>query len=174
MAKVSESNYQEISPNKFLKRVLELMDPVISNQRFWKVLSELEKPHKFHMIQPTSSNRPKGFEKVTDDFESRLTKQKVLNEHDSKLSRLHAEHRKRVNRFNRMLQFLNPRPSRDVNLSKSGLPYKKTASGIKQEKIGSNVNSLGRSEWRSLIFDMHQVLQNQILHQRQIYFRQIL
>ena len=160
LAKVSESNYQETSPNKFLKRVLELMDPVISNQRFWRVLSELEKPHKFNMIQPTnqstSSNRPKGFEKVTDDFESRLTKQKVLNEHDSKLSRLHAEHRKRVNRFNRMLQFLNPRPSRDVNLSKSGLPHKKTASVIKQEKIGSNVNSLGRSEWRSPIFGMRE------------------
>lgn len=31
LAKVSESNYQETSPNKFLKRVLELMDPVISN-----------------------------------------------------------------------------------------------------------------------------------------------
>ena len=51
LAKVSESNYQETSPNKFLKRVLELMDPVISNQRFWRVLSELEKPHKFNMIQ---------------------------------------------------------------------------------------------------------------------------
>ena len=34
LAKVSESNYQETSPNKFLKRVLELMDPVTSNQRF--------------------------------------------------------------------------------------------------------------------------------------------
>jgi len=108
------------------------------------------------MIQPTNSNRPKGFEKVRDDFESRLTKQKVLNEHDSKLLRQHAEHRKRVNRFNRMLQFLNPRPSRGVNLPKSGLPHKKTASIIKQEKMGSNVNSLGRSEWRSPIFGMRE------------------
>lgn len=33
LAKVSESNYQETSPNKFLKRVLDLMDPVISNQK---------------------------------------------------------------------------------------------------------------------------------------------
>ncbi len=46
LAKVSESNYQETSPNKFLKRVLELMDPIISNQRFWRVLSELKKPWK--------------------------------------------------------------------------------------------------------------------------------
>jgi len=46
LAKVSESNYQETSPNKFLKRVLNLMDPVISNQRLWRVLSELEKPWK--------------------------------------------------------------------------------------------------------------------------------
>jgi hypothetical protein len=160
LAKAPQSSYQEISINKFLEKILKLIDPVISNQRFWRVLSELEKPHKFNMIQPTnqstSSNRPKGFEKVTDDFESRLTKQKVLNEHDSKLSGLHAEHRKRVNRFNRMLQFLNPRPSRDVNLSKSGLPHKKTASVIKQEKIGSNVNSLGRSEWRSPILGMRE------------------
>jgi len=106
----------------------------------------------------TSSNRPKGFEKVTDDFESRLTKQKVLNQHESKLSRLHAKHRRIVNRFNKMLQFLNPhrRPSCDVNLSKSGLPHKKTASVIKQEKIGSIVNSLDRSEWRSPLFGMRE------------------
>ena len=131
LAKASESSYTEISINKFLKKTLKLIDPVISDQRFWRILVELEKPHKFPMIQPTnqlpSSNRPQGFEKVTDDFESRLTKQKLLNEHDSKLSRLHAEHRKRVNRLNRMLHFLNPRsrnagPSLDVNLSKSGLP----------------------------------------------------
>ena len=54
-----------------------------------------------------------------------------------------------------MLHFLNPnhrRLSRDVNLFKSDLPHKKTASVIKQEKIGSNVNSLGRSEWRSPLF----------------------
>ena len=53
-----------------------------------------------------------------------------------------------------MYQFLNPRsrPSRDINSSTSGLPHKKTTSVIKQEKIGSNVNSLGRSEWRSPLF----------------------
>ncbi len=83
----------------------------------------MEKPHKFYKIQ--TLNRPKSFEKVTDDFDSRLKKQKVSNEHDSKL----LEHMKRVNRFNRLLHFLNPRPSRDVNLSKylskSSLPHKK-------------------------------------------------
>ena len=46
LGKVSESNYQETSPNKFLKRVWNLIDPVISNQRLWRVLSELEKPWK--------------------------------------------------------------------------------------------------------------------------------
>lgn len=162
LAKVPESDYREISINKFFKKILKVVDPVISDQRFWRILAELEKPHNFNMIQTTneltSSNRPKGFEKVTDDFESRLTKQKVLNQHESKLCRLHAEDRRRVNRFNKMLQFLNPhrRPSRDVNLSKSGLPHKKTASLIKQEKIGSNVNSLGRSEWRSPLFGMRE------------------
>lgn len=72
LAKVSESNYPETSPNKFLNRVLELMNPVISNQRFWRILSELEKPHKFNMIQPTNSNRPKGFEKKKYQMISRV------------------------------------------------------------------------------------------------------
>ena len=39
------------------------------------------------MIETTnqliSLDRPKGFEKVTDDFESRLTEQKVLNQHET-------------------------------------------------------------------------------------------
>ena len=133
LGKAPESNYTQISINKFLKKILKLIDPAISDQQFWRILVELEKPYKFTMIQPTnqstSLNRPKGFEKVKDDFESRLTKQKILNEHDLKLSQLHAEHHKRVNRFNIMLKFLNPRPSRYVNLypsyvslSKSGLP----------------------------------------------------
>ena len=162
LAKIPESDYREISINKFFKKILKLVDPVISDQRFWRILAELEKPNNFNMIQTknqlTSSKRPKGFEKVTDDFESRLTKQKVLNQQESKLSRLNAEHRIRVNRFNKMLHFLNPhrRPIRDVNLFKSGLPHKKTASVIKQEKIGSNVNSLGRSEWRSPLFGMRE------------------
>ena len=86
----------------------------------------------------TTSNRPKGFEKVKDDFDSRLKKQKVLNQHESKLLQLHAENRRIGNRFNKMLQFLNihRRPSRDINLSKSGLPNKKPASVLKQEKNG--------------------------------------
>lgn len=117
--------------NKFSKKILKLVNLVISDQRFWRILAELEKPHNFNMIQTTnqltSSNRPKGLEKVTNDFESRLRKQKELNQHEWRLSGLHAEHRRRVNRFNKMLQFFNPhgRPSRDVNLSKSDLPNKK-------------------------------------------------
>ena len=162
LAKVPESDSREISINKFFKKILKVVDPVISDQRFWRILAELEKPHNFNIIQTTneltSSNRPKGFEKVTDDFESRLTKQKVLNQHESELSRLHVEHRRRVNRFNKMLHFLNPhrRQNRDVNLSKLGLPHKKAASVIKQEKIGLNVNSLGRSEWCTLLFGMRE------------------
>ena len=54
------------------------------------------------------------------------------------------------------MAFLKPRWRRDrtVNLSKSGLPHKKTASVMKQEKFGSSVNSLGRSEWTSPLFGM--------------------
>ena len=85
LVKTSESDSREISINKFFLKILKLVDPVISDQRSWRILAELEKPHNFNMIQTTnqltSSNRPKGFEKVTDDFESQLTKQKVLNQH---------------------------------------------------------------------------------------------
>ena len=162
LVKTSESDSREISINKFFLKILKLVDPVISDQTFWRIFAELEKPNNFNMIQTknqlTSLKRPKGLEKVTDDFESRLTKQKGLNQQESKLSRLHTEHSRGVNRFKRMVHFLNPhrRPSRDVNLSKSGLPHKRTASVIKQEKIGSNVNSLGRSEWRYPIFGMRE------------------
>ena len=44
LAKAPESDYQEISINRFLKKILKLIDPVISDQRFWKILSEFGKP----------------------------------------------------------------------------------------------------------------------------------
>lgn len=164
LAKAPESDYSEISINKILKKVVNLIDPVISDQRFWRILAELEKPSNLTIIEIRQPNtietknlsRPKGFENVKDDFENRLTKQKLLNDQESKLSRLHADHVKRVNRFNIMMSFLKPRWRLDhtVNLSKSGLPHKKTASVMKQEKFGSSVNSLGRSEWRSALFGM--------------------
>ena len=46
LAKTPESDYSEISINKFLKKILKLIDPVISDQRFWRVLSEYGKPIK--------------------------------------------------------------------------------------------------------------------------------
>ena len=46
LAKSPESNYTEISINKFLKKILKLIDQVISNQKLWRILSELEKPLK--------------------------------------------------------------------------------------------------------------------------------
>lgn len=154
MAKISfESEYLIVDWVSF--NLEGLVDPRIIAGR----LSKYFTPHVLIDGVPkilTSSNRPKGLENITDDFESRLTKQKALNQHESKLSRLHADDVKRVNRFKRMLHFLKPRPSRDVNLSKSGLPHKKTASVIKQEKIGSNVNSLGRLECRSPLFGMRE------------------
>ena len=164
LAKTSQSDYSEISINKILKKIVNLIDPIISDQRFWRILAELEKPSNFTIIEITqpnkietkNSSRPKGFENVKDDFENRLTKQKLLNDQELKLSRLEADHVKIVNRFNRIMGFLKPRWRRDrtVNLSKSGLPHKKTASVMKQEKFGSSVNSLGRSEWRSPLFGM--------------------
>jgi hypothetical protein len=46
LAKAPESNYTEISINKFLKKILKLSDPVISNEKLCRILSELEKPLK--------------------------------------------------------------------------------------------------------------------------------
>nr|YP_010448043.1 hypothetical protein NRL27_pgp008 [Nitzschia dubiiformis]UTQ75524.1 hypothetical protein [Nitzschia dubiiformis] len=44
--KAPESDYSEISINKFLKKILKLIDPVISNEKLWRIFSELEKPLK--------------------------------------------------------------------------------------------------------------------------------
>jgi len=46
LSKAPESNYTEISINKLLKKFLKLIDPVISNEKLWRILSELEKPLK--------------------------------------------------------------------------------------------------------------------------------
>jgi hypothetical protein len=53
LAKLKESDYQEISINKFLKKILKLIDPVISNQRFWKILSESRKPIESELLGPS-------------------------------------------------------------------------------------------------------------------------
>jgi hypothetical protein len=52
-AKTTETDYQEISINKFLKKILKLIDPAISDQRFWKILSESGKPIKSDMPGPS-------------------------------------------------------------------------------------------------------------------------
>lgn len=46
LAKAPQTDYSEISINKFLKKILKLIDPVISDQRFWRILSEFGKPIK--------------------------------------------------------------------------------------------------------------------------------
>lgn len=43
LARTPESDLDEFSINKFLQRILEIIDPVISNQKLWKILSVLEK-----------------------------------------------------------------------------------------------------------------------------------
>jgi hypothetical protein len=52
LAKATESHYQEISINKFLKKILKLIDPAISDQRFWKILSESGKPIESYIPGP--------------------------------------------------------------------------------------------------------------------------
>ena len=46
VAKTDQSSDKEISINKFLKKILKLIDPVISDQRFWRIISESQKPIK--------------------------------------------------------------------------------------------------------------------------------
>jgi len=43
IAKTPQSLNKEISINKFLEKILKLIDPVISDQRFWRLISELQK-----------------------------------------------------------------------------------------------------------------------------------
>jgi hypothetical protein len=46
LARTPESDIDDININKLLQRLLEIIDPVISDKRLWKILSELEKPLK--------------------------------------------------------------------------------------------------------------------------------
>lgn len=52
LAKAPESSYTEISINKFLKKILKLIDPVISDQRFWRLVGESPKPIKSELSGP--------------------------------------------------------------------------------------------------------------------------
>ena len=53
LAKIPEHSYQETSINKFLKKILKLIDPVISDQRFWRILGEFGKPIKSQLDGPS-------------------------------------------------------------------------------------------------------------------------
>lgn len=53
LAKAPQSDYSEISINKFLKKILKLIDPLISNKHFWKILSEFGKPIKSELLGPS-------------------------------------------------------------------------------------------------------------------------
>lgn len=46
VAKTDQSSEKKISINKFLKKILKLTDPLISDQRFWRIISESQKPIK--------------------------------------------------------------------------------------------------------------------------------
>ena len=53
LARTPQSDLDEISINKLLKRLLEIIDPVISDQRFWRILSEFGKPIKSELPGPS-------------------------------------------------------------------------------------------------------------------------
>ena len=133
------------------KRLVEIMKPIIFNQKALRIFSELEKPSKFYKIESTNKS-------ISNDFEYRSVQQKLLNEKDLKRSKLELEHRERVKRFNSMLGFLIFRPfkskiSVDNSFKGTGnLPRKKTASVLKQEKIVSALDKFRRSRVSSPLF----------------------
>jgi hypothetical protein len=53
LAKIPEHSYQETSINKFFKKFLKFIDPVISDHKFWRILSESKKPIKSQLSGPS-------------------------------------------------------------------------------------------------------------------------
>ena len=62
LSKAPESSYSEISINKFLKKILKLIDPVISDQRLWRILGEFGKPIKSELPGPSEVRSTKGMD----------------------------------------------------------------------------------------------------------------
>ena len=57
LSKTAQSDIDKFSINKLLKRLAQIIDPVISNERFWKIISEFKKPLKSDVQQLSDSNR---------------------------------------------------------------------------------------------------------------------
>ena len=53
LAKAPQTDSSEISIDKFLKKILKLIDSVISDQRFWRILNEFGKPIKSELPGPS-------------------------------------------------------------------------------------------------------------------------
>jgi hypothetical protein len=89
LSKSRQSSEKQISLNKFLEIIFNRVEPLLTNGKLRRILVELEKPCKVNFIETThrliNSACPKDFEKITNDFESLLENQKVLNKNDSEL-----------------------------------------------------------------------------------------
>ena len=46
ISKTPESDIDDISINKHLKKLLKMIDQIISNQKLWRIASEFERPFK--------------------------------------------------------------------------------------------------------------------------------
>ena len=83
-----------------MKKIEKVIGLIISRSELWRILAELEKSSNFTIIETPDysivetkiSNRTKGFENVTDDFENRLTNQKLLNNQETEFLRVQAAH----------------------------------------------------------------------------------
>ena len=53
ISKTSQSLRKKSSINKILKRVLKMIDPVISSPKFWKIVQRLETPLKSELSDPS-------------------------------------------------------------------------------------------------------------------------
>jgi len=118
LSKVPQSSYKEISINKFFKKILNQIAPIVTNPKLWRILSELEKPIKPQLSDWNnirSTNIPKRSNEkaklpIKNDFETRVKQQQMLNDRDFKILQVQDRITRDQNRFNRLLIFLNRRP----------------------------------------------------------------
>lgn len=151
-SELSKKNRSEDSKNNLMPYP-HLPHLKLPNKQLELILTKLKQLNKFTLInnntdQPLNSavNKPKSLRTMTNDFQYRVKKQEIKNQKESKLLELHMKHQIRVNRFSKMLDFLNRntlnRSNKLDDLIKPNLPKNKSNSVKQIENIRSNSNRL--------------------------------
>jgi len=113
LAKSSESDYSEISINKFLKKLLNLIGPVISDQRLWRILSALEKPLKPQLSDgnPISSTDILKFSPMQKRVQLKMAQNNFSNNLESSgLSRNHEQLSKDIQSIEKLTRLRRAQP----------------------------------------------------------------